>query len=404
MVQDTSKYQYEQLETFKELLELKHLKIKTLLVNILIVIFGVIVGVVLYLLEYDQRTFLGIMFMFVLLLSVNFAFSAYIDDPYNNYKLSMYFNVIGVYSISIALIVLFKTPSIFTSLFLVYAIMAIYQDYRAMLLSNGSLFVSGFLLSVYFPEVFDIPGIQNIHNFFIIIFLIIFVMLLTLSSYILIKRKTFFYNQLAQIKESEVRNMDLLTEINKIKTKKDLNSAEYYQSLNEFSKELSKKIGIENIFSRKIELLKDIKKLSMPDLLKKYPEYNKEQIQEIGLMELSVNTKMRNIGLKASKTHDLEVTRKEIFSESQFKSFKHPKDHQYIKIISFVVFYCLIKLDKPYLKEIDEDKIKDMLLNSEYFYRVDPDIIQIYLENNKVFDTVVNDILKDSWSYEKNNK
>ena len=44
MQQNTNKYQYEQLDTYKEILELRHLKVKTLIVNILNIVFAVIVG------------------------------------------------------------------------------------------------------------------------------------------------------------------------------------------------------------------------------------------------------------------------------------------------------------------------------------------------------------------------
>ena len=54
-------------------------------------------------------------------------------------------------------------------------------------------------------------------------------------------------------------------------------------------------------------------------------------------------------------------------------------------------------------KAIEEKDIKDVLLNSEYFHKVDRDIIEIYLDNNEVFDTIVNDLLKDRWTYEKDN-
>ena len=99
-------------------------------------------------------------------------------------------------------------------------------------------------------------------------------------------------------------------------------------------------------------------------------------------------------GIKASKSYGIEVSRKEIFSESQFKSFKHFGDDRYVKIISFVLFYTLLKLDKPYLLELEEEKVKDILLNSEYFYRIDRNIINIYLDNNEVFDTIVKDHMK----------
>jgi hypothetical protein len=401
MLQNTSKYQYEQLETYKELIELRHMKTKTYLVNIFLLVFLAVVASILLKLDYDIRLTYGIIFMFVVILGLNVALFSYNNDLYNYVKISMYVNVIGVYIISTTLIMIFKTPSIFTSLFLAYAITAIYQDYKVMLLSNGLLFICGGLLSIFFPEVFLIPGNTDMHNFFILIFLFMFVMLLTLSSYILIKRKTFFYNQLAQIKESEVRNLDLLMEIDYVKTNKKLDSKEYYDSLLKFSKVLSKKIGIENVFTRKIQLLRDLKEYSTNELLEKYQEYNEEQINEIKLMELSVNTKMRNIAVKASQSNDISVDKKEIFSESLYKSFNHPKDHRYVKIISFVVFYCLLKIEKPYLKELNEETLKEVLFNSEYFYRIDPEIFDIYFNNNEVFETIINDIFKDEWSYEK---
>ena len=394
MKQNTNKYQYVQLEKYKESLELAHLKTKTLIVNAVVFIFA---GVILYfLIKLDIGTsiILSTMTMFIILFVINLAFYSYDDDHYNNLKIAMYINTLGVYTIIITLILRFQTPSIFTALFLVYALTAIYQDFKAMLLSNFALFISGSLLIVRYPQIFQLVGNNDSQTFFILVFLIVFVLLLSLSSYILIKRKTFFYNQLAQIKESEVRNMELLLEIQKINTNKDLDSELYYASLSGFSAELSKKIGISNIFDRKINILRDVNTLSMQDVLEKYPEYNQSEITHLLNMELEINNKMRKIGIKSSQSYGIEVSRKEIFSESQFKSFNHQGDNNYVMIIAFVTFYCLLKIDKPYLKELDEEQIKDILYNSEYFHRIDRNIIDIYLENNEVFDTIVKDHLE----------
>ncbi len=394
MKQEIDKYQFPQLEIYKESLELAHLKRKTLIFNSFVFILA---GIVLYfLLQLGVGTDIVVstMLMFGVLLLINLAFYSYDQDHYNNLKILMYVSTLGVYIIAVSLILRFQTPSMFTSLFLAYAITSIYQDYKSMILSNSALFVSGTFLILRFSSIFEIVGNADSQTFFILVFLIVFVILLSLSSYILIKRKTFFYNQLAQIKESEVRNMELLLEIEKIKTNKELDSAAYYESLKTFSKELSKKIGIENVFERKIELLKDLKNMKVADILKKYTEYTIEEIDEIKYMEFDVRKKMTMIGIKASKSHGIEVSRREIFSESQFKSFKHFGDAHYVKIISFVVFYTLLKLDKPYLPELEEAKVKDILLNSEYFYRIDRDIINIYLDNNDVFDTIVKDHMK----------
>ncbi len=394
MKQETNKYQFAQLEIYKESLELAHLKRKT---KIFMSLVFILAGIVLYFLlqiSASNDTVISIMTMFLVLLAINVAFYSYDDDLYNNLKIAMYISTLGVYVIAVSLILQFQSPSIFTSLFLAYAITSIFQEYKTMILSNFALFISGILLVLRFPEIFQIVGTNESQTFFILVFLIIFVLLLTLSSYILIKRKTFFYNQLADIKESEVRNMELLLEIENIKTNSHLDVKEYYETLNKFSVELSKKIGIENVFQRKIELLKDLKNKKIDDILLKYTEYNIDEINEIKYMELEVRKKMIMIGIKASKSHGIEVSRKEIFSESQFKSFKHFGDAHYVKIISFVVFYTLLKLDKPYLPALEEERVKDILLNSEYFYRIDREIIDVYLENNMVFDTIVKDHMK----------
>ena len=175
MRQDTSKYQYKQLEIYKELLELKHLKTKTLLVNIINVIFAVILVVILMRLELPTREIMSVTFLFVMLIIINILLTAYPTDLYNNLKIAMYLNVIGEYVIAVTLILMFKTPSIFTSLFLAYAITSIYQDYKAMIASNTALFLSGFLLTVGFVEIFSIPGVTAVQNTFVLLFLVIFV-------------------------------------------------------------------------------------------------------------------------------------------------------------------------------------------------------------------------------------
>ena len=87
--------------------------------------------------------------------------------------------------------------------------------------------------------------------------------------------------------------MELFYEVDKIKTGKTLKSEEYYKELSKFSTELSKKIGIENVFSRKIELLRDLKKYNINKILEKYTEYSLEEIEMISQMEIEVNQKRR---------------------------------------------------------------------------------------------------------------
>lgn len=397
MERQENKYKYSQLETYKEVLELSHLKRKTLIVNILIVALSMLLLYFLFGQDVQPSQIYPALIVFVFMLLINIMFSSFEHDQFNNLKLAMYITVIGVYFAAIILIFKFETPSVFTVLFLAYAVTSIYQDYKSMLLSSILLFISGTFFVTRFSSIFSLVEATEPDTFLILVFLLVFVLLLTLSSYILIKRKTFFYNQLASIKEAEIRNIDLMNEVALAKTSKEPDYSSYYKSLESFSKELSKKIGVDDLFGRRIEMLKELKTKNLNELVEKYPEFDIVEIKELKLMEFEVNDKMTKLATKASKSKDIFVTKKEIFNEAQFKSFSHYGDTNYSRIISFAVFYTLLKVDKPYLKAIDEATLKDILYNSEYFHRVDRSIINVYLENNEVFDTIVNDYLKGGW-------
>ena len=397
MERQENKYKYGQLEQYKEVLEIGHIKRKMLVVNIIIILLS---GVLLYFaigqnidgsLVYPSLLILGIIII------INTGFHQLKKDLYSNLKLAMYTTVIGLYVTANLLVFNFLTPSVFTVLFLTYAVVAIYQDIKAMILSSSLLFISGFLLVSRHPQIFSTTQNGNPQIEYVQSFLLIFVLLLTLSSYILIKRKTFFYNQLASIRESELRNIELMEEVAlvKTKTKKDLSA--YYSSIEDFNKALSKKIGVPDLLGRKVKILKDLRTQTVLELSQKYKDYTLDELKELEVLQFDVHKKMQQLSIKASKSLDINVTKKEIFSESQFKSFKHIGDSKYTQIISFVVFYTLLKIDKPYLKKLDETLIKDMLYNSEFYYRVDQDVIDVYLNNSEVFDTIVNDYLKGGW-------
>lgn len=393
-MQDNQKYEYEQLEKYKEILELKHIRSRTFLVNGITLILAVILSFLNFRLHTVNNLPYVYIAAFLVFFAVNIMLYSFQNDLYNNLKLAMYFNTIALFSISISLIVVFETPSIYTSLFLAYAVIFIYQDYKVMILSNFLLFISGFLLVLNY-KVLDIPNTTTPQILLIIVFLFLFVMLLALSSYILIKRKMFFYNQLAQIKEAEIRNIDILDDLKARVTNKELDVEAYYDSISVFADRLSKKLDIDNVFTRKIALLEDLNKLTLNQINEKYPEFTDQEINNLKFLEFKVNNKLRNLSVKASQSKAIKIEKNEIFSESQFTSFNHFDDSQYVKIISFVVFYVLLKLDKPYMTEVEEEKLKDILYNSKYFYSIDRKVLDIYLENNKVFDTVVDDILKE---------
>lgn len=397
MERQDNKYKYSQLEVYKESLESIHIKTKTIIVNVLLFLFALLLIFFLTREGVDATKLWPSLFMIFVIIVVNLLFMSITDDAYNSLHVAMYVTIIGVHVITISLVFAFQTPSIFTSLFLGYAITSIYQDQKGMILSSLMLFFSGTTIVVLHPEFLALYQASNTENLYIYVFLMVFVTLLTLSSFILIKRKAFFYNQIASIKESEVRNIALMNQMFEVKMDKKNDYSHYYDDLEHFSEHLSKKIGVDSLFKSRLGALRMLKDKPLYEVAEKYPEFTAAELEELQLLEVEVNNKMINLATKASKSGDIKVAKKDIFSESQFKSFNHVGDSQYTKIISFAVFYALLKVDKPYLKSIDESKLRDLIFNSEYFYRIDRDIVNIYLENSEVFDSIVNDHLKGGW-------
>ena len=90
MIRQPGKYKYAQLEIYKEDLELKHLKRKTIIVNTIILLSALLVLFFLIEINYSLMKILPIMFMFFMLLILNLAYYSYDHDHYNSLKIAMY--------------------------------------------------------------------------------------------------------------------------------------------------------------------------------------------------------------------------------------------------------------------------------------------------------------------------
>jgi len=143
MERQDNKYKYSQLEVYKETLESIHIKTKTIIVNILLFLFALVLIFFLTRDNIDNFNIWPSLFMIAVIIMVNLLFMSIIDDAYNSLHVAMYVTIIGIHIITISLVFAFQTPSIFTSLFLGYAITSVYQDQKGMILSSVMLFFAG---------------------------------------------------------------------------------------------------------------------------------------------------------------------------------------------------------------------------------------------------------------------
>jgi hypothetical protein len=387
-------YVFSEIEDYRALLENKHLRSKNSFVLALTLFMGIAVTTYMFVAHFDLQSTLALMTAFLMVLVVNFIGLAYGNENPAFYLMNQYITTFGIFCVAIAMLFIFQSPSMIVALFIAYAIVAFYQDLKVILLSNTFLFFSAIAIMIQYPEYLAFVNPSSESGFAIPFFFLVFILILTISSYIIVKQKRFFYNQIALSKETEFRNIDLLIDLQKKVTGKTLNLPQYYANAAAFSKAFSEKIQMDNILLEKIQILQDMENNTpYPVLQEKYPKFSKDEFDHFEDLLLGNHQKLMKLAMKIGLAKDVHVKKREIFSETQFKSFNHQSDNLEIKILAFAVFYVALKRGNAVMRPLTEEEIYNVLVYTDYYYTIDPGIIKIYQENNKVFDDIVTDIL-----------
>lgn len=385
---------FSEIESYREDLEIKHLRTKNHFVLGLLSVMMIMTLIYMLVTGFPTQEAIALFVGFLLVIIFNVSQLAFGREDYHFYQLNKYISTLGVYVLAIAIIFIFESPSAITALFVAYAISAFYQDLKVMLISNLFLLFTVIMIMLNYPEYLDFQNSNTENEFGIAIFFFAFIMILTVSSFIIIKQKRFFYNQIALSKETEFRNIELIIDLHQKTTKAELPVESYYQKTSAFLEAISKKIGVENAFSEKLKLLLELEKgSSKNELMDKYPTYSKEELERLENLLISGKHKLRKSAIKMGHTFNVEVKKREIFSETHFKSFNHQTDHLDVKIIAFAIFYSALKRGIPGLPPLNDQVIRNTLTSTDYYYYVDPKVIRIYERNSEVFDAIADDVL-----------
>ncbi len=383
------------INDYSEKIELSHLKRKTLYVNAILTLF---IFPVLYLLNLIGAS-LGLIFiysaMFLFVIIVNIAFYTY-KDHFNNLKISMYITILGIYIIITSLMIDIVAPSIFTLLFFAYALVYLYQDKQAAILNNLLLFALGSMLILFYPESFNITTNQTGNIIYLITFLAIFVILLMLSSSVIINRRIHFYRKVAQIKEEELKTIDLLFDLQKKRDGNQLDDEKYYKQLSQFTEALSKRIGIDNVFEEKIDFLKALKSERKNKIRSINQSYSETDINE--LLQLALDKKHNQISytlFKASQSNHIEIESSEVYSEKKSPSMRSIGDSRETKVVLFAILYILARTDRYLVESMSNEKFMKLLTESDFHQLIEPKILKIYLENYEVFDKIFSEAFED---------
>lgn len=387
-------YSFPQIEDYRQQLEIKHLRSKNHFILAILVFLLVISLLYMLIGQFPMAYFYSLLVGFLAIIFFNIVCLAYGNEDKNFYNLNKFITSLGVFGVATGMIFIFKSPAFIPGLFIAYAIAAFYQDLKVILISDLYLFFAILMIMWNYPEYLTFNNARIETDFGTFFFIILFVLLLTISSYIIIKQKRFLYNQLALSKESEFRNIDLLIDAEMEATKHKIDITKYYKAVEGFTSAFSEKLSIDNVFTEKLKIMLALEKgTAIPTLLSKYLRYSAHDLARLQDLLISGTHKLRKTLIKISKMKDLDIKKREIFSETQLKSFNQPSDSIEIKILAFAVFYVSLRLGNELQKPLSSDEVFNILVYTDYYYYNDPSIMRIYQENHQVFDAIVKDYI-----------
>lgn len=385
-------FAFSEIAQYREYLEIRNLKGKNHIVSAVFFAMMVLTLVYMLLTKYTAGQIIPVMLGYILLLMVGFVFSAYGDEDYTYLKISKYILTLGMFSIATALILVFRSPSVIPLLFIAYSVCAIYQDVKVMIISNIYFLFSIVFIIINNPDLVLLQNDTTNRVFSIILFTILFLIMLTISAYIIMKEKSFFYNQIAKSKEVEYRDIDLLMKLKQKTINKETDNSIHYERAHAFLEAFSKKLDIPNVFEDKINAIQMLDKgESEKTVMDKYPDFDEQDIERFKRLKLSSSEQLRKIAIKISKTKNIDIKQREIFSATHFKSFNKPQDPIEIRVIAFVVFYVSLKKGLLGMNKISDEDIFKTITDSDYYYYIDSRVMRVYQENAEVFDAIIAD-------------
>ena len=366
-------------------IERHFLRKKAFHVGLILAIIMILTMIMLVSIQIDFNFIILYTAMFLALIGLNALFY-YKVNIFPDFHISMYATAFGLYLIAIGLILEIRHPSIFTILFLFYGVLAIYQHAKTSTLNNLFLFLSGSIIVLGFPNMFSTESLVSI-TAYIYGFMLIFVVILSISSIILTKQKERFYWSVAGIREREIRMIKTVFELENELTDHQFDYASYYDKLDTFTKSLADEIGVKNVFSERINILRELSISKDEEVLKNLKDYAPGDLEELKQLELKKYGKMPYVAFKAAQyatldeSEGIRTTNLDVINTS----FDNPKDSMGVKIVAFSVLITLLRINKPFLKSLSIDAIEALFDKDEFTRLFDENLLKFFKNNKDMF-------------------
>ncbi len=338
----------------------------------------------------DSMIYLSLWF-FVLVVHL---FYGTLNQSYENNRLISYFSIISLYTLMLGTLIHEEIPFLMASLFVIFAIGYLYVDMKAATLNHLLLFVVTNIVLWFYPEVYSLDELTNLSTFYISAFIFVIVLLLFLADFIVIKRKLYYFEKLANLQRNEFKVINFLFELQELYTEETFSAKNYYDRLHTFFEKVSEKIDIDNVFEEQIKIIEKLDTMSAAQFMEKFPNVSLKMVQELDLLTLDKKRRLRHLAMKASQIPNIEV-QDEYLSDALFDSMRHYYDNVHIKIAVFSVFYVYCRMPKKHESVLTDEEFLTYLEASGLTNLIEPRVYEAYLNHREIFDKIFNDAFKE---------
>lgn len=384
------------INPYKVELEKKYLVRQNIFVLSLISIIGILSVVYLLLIHEDLKIIIGLSTGFLLIIGFNISALAYSESHIEFLQFNKFITSMMFFTLMVIFVIFFESPSFIPFLFLAYLIAAVYKDVKVLSIISLYFILTMAMLLINYGGLFYFQYNPTTNNLVIGIFVVLFLSLLMISTVITIKESQFFYNQISFSKEKECRNLEMLTSLKSNVESSCYFHLDYYDTVKSFFSAFTKKIGTDNVFEEKIDVIKKLAEgVSKAVILKEHKDFSPKDLYRLQSLVIKQETLLRKISMHIFYYNQRDIHEKEIFSETHFESFNKSVDDVGTKIVAFSVFYVLLKKGLPGTKPLTKEAIYHMLIETEFYYSLHPSIRLIYQDNAEVFETIYMDVFNE---------
>jgi hypothetical protein len=372
------------------ILERKSYRVSTLFGTIILFVYGLLISLVLIFSGINVLEAVIYFTLFALVSSIS-GYLWYKDIQLIILKRFSYLSIIFVYVFITYLLFNSSLPGIYANIFLAFTVGYLYLDEKATWINHILMGISSSLLIWIFPEIFGLENLPLLNVIIVNLVLIIVLVFLFISSLFNLRKKRYNYYRLAKLRENEFKIIHVLIDLENEYFTQRSHSEDIYLILKELFKQFSTKVGIDNVFDNRIDLVHDAQKLDLEEFRKKHPNLNEEMKNYLESLSLQDLGKLRFIAIKISQLKKVKIDYS--MNQEVFNSLRHFEDAQLVKLVVFSAFFVYFRLDKREMKALSTEEFISLLNQSGVVNEIEPKILNIFYQYQDVIDEIISDAI-----------